>query len=176
MLTRSCIIQTNIPKPSHDPQNSDCIATAIYYDEPGIYRYNIITNQLDLFVNMIVICILMNMANTLTNRIVYDDKHDLAEVGVFPRIAYIPSPINQIHMQIYENECTYHVKHDLETQTITKQIPEALNDEGTACGKLMYIPFSKKLMIFSSDENNRIWECEIDEDRKQESYEWKENN
>ncbi len=82
--------------------------------------------------------------NLNTNTMLYDEQHSLSRICECTRIVYVPLPLNHIH--IYQNDSCWHIKHDIETQTVTI----------IGCGKLMYSPLRQTLMIIVTSEFGNV--------------------
>ena len=89
----------------------------------------------------------------------------LVKVELSAAFVHIPHPLNQVH--IIDDQ--YYWKVDVKNKIVNKK------DRGSklACcsnPNLLYIPSRKKLMIFGSYKNNKIWQKDIDDNSEWELY------
>eukprot|EP01083_Nonionella_stella_P051498 136745_1 len=169
-------------------RHSNCflITSTHDYSNPGVYEYNIETNQLNFIsdygtigyniidayhaqfldtVNDVLYIIgyaYLHAFNWNTKRFTLVDEQIQSEIGptsCFPRIVSIPSPTNQIC--IFNND-SYELKTlqfaaNKPFRCISTQLCKSLRNEFVQCPKLIYVPFKKQLMIFGSDGDDTIW-------------------
>eukprot|EP01083_Nonionella_stella_P303280 1049400_1 len=176
---------TITPSPHPHHSNSVLITTSHGYRNPGVYEYNVETNQLNFIsdygtigyniidayhaqfldtVNDVLYIIAdayLYAFNWNTNRFTLVDEQIKHEIGAscFPRIVSIPSPTNQIC--IFNNDSfelkTFQFVENKPFRCISTQLCKSLRNEFVQCPKLIYVPFKKQLMIFGSDGDDTIW-------------------
>eukprot|EP01084_Bolivina_argentea_P019923 37058_1 len=160
---------SEIPKPSYDSTNKNCIIISSYYRESqtteGIYKYNVETNESELIYKYDNTCkssdpgqFIDPSNNTLIlfggdfnifetfdlnkNKMKQkNDKNILNECGSNPQTALIPSPINKIHIL----DCVgIHYTFDLTNkETIKMKTDSELESNNITYPKLLYIKSKK---------------------------------
>eukprot|EP01084_Bolivina_argentea_P074134 134498_1 len=170
----------DIPKPSYDPVNKNCIIISTNYKNKqtrGIYKYNMVTNESEIIHKYNGTCepdrhgqFIDPSNNTLilyggaretfkifdlnTNKMKQNnDTNIISKCGIYPRNTFIP-PINHVH--ILTRYCQHYTL-DITTKEVKTNSKLESNQIYTYV-KLLYIESHKKLFVFGTDENNKIFE------------------
>ncbi len=181
-------LHTYFPKPVHDPHNDDTIIISTDYKEngstPGIYKYNVMNNQLQ----MIYKYLKSDVEVGNHGQLIDESRNKLILYGGFNKIwntidldthkmnvssiernetalciyswcwttnAFISTPMNQIHIMDIHGE--HHMYNVSNAKTIQIQKHFEFNSHDFECPKLFYIQYCEQLFIFGSYASNKIF-------------------
>ena len=194
-LKLSSVANSVCTKPSYY-HNKDCfiIATHSENNVPGIYKYNINTNKINLIykyedmnfrrmgygqcINEDILYVFGGYCssrqffsfNLKTKEISYDKSNELHKCDLFPETVNITSPINEIH--IIDND-SQHFKFKNDDKSIIRLNNQKLKKEKISSPKLLYIESRKQLFLLGGYQNDKILYCDISQNSIRKDYEWK---
>ncbi len=179
----SIYMDTRFPKPCKDTINKNCIIISTDFEEetakPGIYRYNIITNESEIiykytnrfkaeqhgqFINsasnkLILyggfynICETFNLQN---NTIEITDNNLIRKCETNPQNTFVPSKTDpQIHA--IDSQCNHYIFHNTNRQTIKLKKSSELQNHDIHYPKILYIKSKNRLFILGSWFDNKIF-------------------
>eukprot|EP01083_Nonionella_stella_P077937 213051_1 len=114
--------------------------------------------------------------NLKTKAATYDVKLPRNKWDIIPTTAYIPSPINECHIfDAMANHFKYDVDEARNTATVDRMETNmaSIQPNTGSYSKPFYVSFTKQLMIMGFSKDDQIFVCDIVQDNKQQSYEWK---
>eukprot|EP01084_Bolivina_argentea_P023390 43623_1 len=194
-----------MPKPLIYPKHSNhvIISTDGYDDNPGIFKYNLVTNTMENlykydntircsynghFIDDNSLFIFGGEYNSFfafdlnTKSVQTDNRtntilNDIMNCGYCPKAVHVSwLEINQIHIAITKAKHITHFKYDCNNKTLTKINIDIFSKLGLEYPKLIYAEYTKQLMILGLDQKDTILTCDINGNVNQNKYEWKVNN
>eukprot|EP01084_Bolivina_argentea_P188121 323924_1 len=163
-----------IPKPLYHPSNKDCVIISTDYEEnyitPGIYIYNIVQNEFQIihkynntnysekhgqFIDPSNHTLILyggkydtfKIFDLNTNRMKpINDKNIISKCSYWPQNAFIPSPINHIHM--LDKDCNHYKLNIRNKETIEIETNSELKSHHIQYPKLLYIKLFQQLYVF----------------------------
>jgi len=174
---------TYVPKPSYDPTNKNYIIISANCNEkkttPAIFKYNLVTKESQIiykynqtfkpsyhgqFINTLNNTLILyggishifKIFDLNTNQIKQiNDKNIISKCGCNTQNTFIPSPMNEIHTLDYK--CNHYKFNITNKETIKMETNSQLKLDNIKYPKLLYIKSHKKLYVFGSHANNKIF-------------------
>ena len=180
------------PKPVYHPKNKEIIIISTQFAEQntkGIYEYNMkknIFNKIYTYNKTLTPFYhgqLIDAKNELlyifsygklgifdlnTKKMNINTQNELCNFSICPQSIYIPSPINKSHIL---SDSTHWII-NMNNKIIDKIKINKFQNNNIIHPNILYIPFTQQLISFGSENNNKIWYCNIKQLSKKQKYNW----